>query len=118
MNVLGGFWYHILQHNNIKKYLSMVSTTNSNKISPVSVPSFKLTVDITEVDCESGGCLDIWRRGIRIRPDVSTKLRSTIVLHELMEWANSFYGLNLPHNIIQAYAEYMVYIVTNNNFLS
>jgi len=39
-------------------------------------------------------------------------------MHELVEWVNGMFSLGFPHTTVQNLSEILVYIVTNNEFVS
>ena len=117
-HVLGIYLYHVLQHNSMIKIFK--SFEKKSKFSPftIQVPSFELNVLCHNNDERPLGVITASTREIQIHEMCDPKLKNVILVHELIEWANTMYNLQMKHMEIQTVSEGLVYVINENKFTS
>jgi hypothetical protein len=116
-HTLALFLYHLLQYNSILKLFKKLSTSfKGDHIGTIDAPTFPLELCYHDKSDLPIGSIIISDRIIKIFRGASPQLKQVILMHELIEWASSIYGLNLNHFYIQNFAETLTFVLNNNKF--
>jgi hypothetical protein len=115
-HTLGLYLYHILEFNNFNNIFYKFSRKKEFDNFSISVPSFKLDVASHKDNEKPLGIITISERKILIHSESISKLKNVILMHELVEWANTMYNLNFKHVEIQVLGEGFAYVIKENKF--
>lgn len=113
---LGLFFYHIFEFNDVLKMFGKFKRKKKFDSFKVSVPSFELDIAHSVENRAPLGQLKLAERQVYIFYSCTAHLKNVILMHELIEWANGIFSLNLKHMEIQCLAESFAYILTKNKF--
>lgn len=115
---LGQFTYHILTYNHFLRLFKRFAGKTEFAPFTVSVPSFELNVEHHKEESAPLGIINVPKQRIQIYSECVSNLKNVILMHELFEWANTMYNVNLKHIEIQSLSEGLVYVINNNRFTS
>jgi len=114
---LGAYLYHVFSYNDIVTACMVKHKLNFKSFRPykIKVPTFgNLTVSYHDNADAPLGSAKISDCAITMYSECKAALKDVILIHELVEFANSIYRLKFNHTTIQTFAEVLTYVIKNN----